>query len=127
MMKLLKFGVLSALGALGMAAMASAPTTREGVGTAEQIARGKAVYDKSCVACHPAEFYRDRLPLWQNKPVATVFESISTSMPQDNPGSLLTSEYLDVLTYIFSVTGSPSGSAELTVDTMESISVAPAQ
>lgn len=123
----LRVVVVGSLAGLAMAAVASAPTTRDGVGTAEQVARGKAVYDKSCVTCHPVEFYRDRLPLWQDKPVASVFESISVSMPQDNPGSLLTSEYLDVLTYIFSITGSPAGKAELTVDTMESINVAPAQ
>jgi len=108
------------------AAVAGSATTRDGVFTAEQVARGKAVYDKSCATCHPAEFYRDRLALWQDKPVGSVFESISTSMPQDNPGSLLTSEYLDVLAYIFSITGSPPGNKELTTDTMDGINVAPA-
>ena len=117
-----------ALAAALITAVASAglPTTRDGVFTAEQVARGKAVYEKSCANCHPAEFYRDRLPLWQDMPVGVVFESISTSMPQDNPGSLLTSEYLDVLAYIFSITGSPAGSKELTTETMDGINVAPA-
>jgi mono/diheme cytochrome c family protein len=105
---------------------AGSTTTRDGVFTVEQVARGKVVYEKSCVSCHPADFYRDRLPLWQDRSVALMFEAVSTSMPQDNPGSLLTSEYLDVLAYIFSITGSPAGKTELTTDTMESINVAPA-
>jgi mono/diheme cytochrome c family protein len=109
----------------GVAAIAGASTTRDGVFTAEQAARGKAVYDKSCATCHPADFYRDRLPLWRDKSVGLVFESISTSMPQDNPGSLLTSEYIDVLAYILSLTGSPAGSSELTTDAMDGIDVAP--
>ena len=131
MLKLTPSQVL--LASLGMAAAllaavagAGSTTTRDGVFTTEQVARGKTVYDKSCATCHPAQFYRDRLPLWQDRTVGTVFESISTSMPQDNPGSLLTSEYLDVLAYILSITGSPAGKEELTTDTMESINVAPA-
>jgi mono/diheme cytochrome c family protein len=109
-----------------VAAVASSPTTRDGVFTPEQVTRGKAVYEKSCINCHPAEFFRDRLTLWENKPVTVVFESISAAMPQDNPGSLLTSEYIDVLAYIFSITGSPTGSKELTTDTMDGVNVAAA-
>jgi mono/diheme cytochrome c family protein len=118
--------VIASLALAAALASAAAPTTRDGVFTTEQVARGKAVYEKSCMSCHPAEFYRDRLPLWQDRTVGSVFESISTSMPQDNPGSLLTSEYLDVLAYILSITGSPAGKQELTTDTIEGINVAPA-
>ena len=117
--------VLAIGGFIAAVALAGPLTTGDGVFTAEQVARGKAVYDKSCVTCHPTEFYRDRLALWQSKPVIDLFESVSASMPQDNPGSLLTSEYTDALAYIFSITGSPTGSSELTVDTMEKINVAP--
>jgi mono/diheme cytochrome c family protein len=110
----------------GVAAIAGPVTTRDGVFTAGQAARGKVVYDKSCATCHPTEFYRDRLVLWQDKTIGLVFESISTSMPQDNPGSLLTSEYVDVLAYILSITGSPAGGSELTTDAMDGINVVPA-
>ena len=60
-------------------------------------------------------------------PVGQLFESVSTTMPADNVGGLLTSEYLDVLAYIFSVTGSPAGSEELTSDNMDAINVGPVQ
>ncbi len=108
---------------LGAAVWAAVPTTRDGVFTAEQAGRGKVVYDNSCASCHPTDFYQTRLTLWQDKPVGALLESISASMPQDNPGSLATSEYLDVLSYIFSINGSPAGSSELTVDTMDGINV----
>jgi mono/diheme cytochrome c family protein len=111
-------------GAASAVALASSLTTRDGVFTEAQAARGKAVYDKSCVNCHPVDFYRDRLTRYENKPVSGLFEVVSVSMPQDNAGSLLTSEYLDVLAYIFSVTGSPAGTAELTTDSMETVNVA---
>lgn len=115
--------VVGAIGA--MAALASPRTTGDGVFTAAQAARGKAVYDKSCASCHPTEFYVERLARWESRPVADLFESLAASMPQDNPGSLLTSEYVDALAYIFSITGSPSGSSELTTENMEGLNVAP--
>jgi mono/diheme cytochrome c family protein len=111
--------------AVAAVAIAAPLTTRDGVFTPEQVARGKAVYDKSCANCHPTEFYRDRMTVWESKPVAQLFESVSASMPQDNPGSLLTSEYLDALAYIFSIIGSPTGTTELTAENMETINVAP--
>jgi mono/diheme cytochrome c family protein len=113
--------------AISMAAFAGAKSTTDGAFTAEQAERGKAVYEKSCVNCHQADFYRERLTRFQSKPVGELFEVVSTSMPADNIGGLLTSEYLDVLAYIFSVTGSPAGSEELTSDNMDAINVGPVQ
>ena len=106
------------------AAIAATRTTKDGAFTAEQAERGKAVYERSCKNCHQADFYRERLLRYENKSVAALFESVSTAMPADNVGSLLTSEYIDVLAYVFSITGSPAGAAELTTDTMEGISIA---
>jgi len=48
-------------------------------------------------------------------------------MPADNVGGLLTSEYIDALAYIFSITGSPVGTEELTSDNMGAINVGPVQ
>jgi mono/diheme cytochrome c family protein len=122
------FAVTTVLGiALLSAAAANGPSTKDGAFTAEQAERGKAVYDKSCVNCHQADFYRERLARWQGKPVDQLFESVSTTMPADNIGALLTSEYVDVLAYIFSITGSPSGTEELTSDNMGSVTVGPVQ
>jgi mono/diheme cytochrome c family protein len=109
----------SAVGAVAIAAS----TIKDGIFTEEQAGRGKLVYDKSCVNCHNADFYRERLARYENKSVESLFESVSTSMPQDNVGGLLTSEYVDVLAYIFSITGSPPGKTELTSDNMSAINV----
>ena len=109
----------SAVGAVAIAAS----TIKDGIFTEEQAGRGKLVYDKSCVNCHNADFYRDRLTRYENKSVGALFDSVSTTMPQDNVGGLLTSEYIDVLAYIFSITGSPAGNTELTSDNMSGINV----
>jgi mono/diheme cytochrome c family protein len=108
-------------------AAADGLTTKSGVFTAAQTERGKVVYDKSCGNCHPVDFYRERLPKFAGQPVSALFEALSTTMPADNVGSLLTSEYVDVMTYIFSITGSPIGKSEMTPDNMESIKIAPVE
>lgn len=107
-----------------LSAVANGLSTQNGVFTAEQAERGRAVYEKSCQNCHQADFYVDKLPKWEKKPVGDLFQALSTTMPADNVGSLLTSEYLDVLAYVFSITGSPAGKSELTADNMDSITVA---
>jgi len=114
--------------AVSVAAVAGGTkSTKDGAFTAEQAERGKAVYDKSCGNCHQADFYRERLTRFSGKPVGQLFEVVSTTMPADNVGGLLTSEYLDALAYIFSITGSPTGSEELTSDNMDGIDVGPVQ
>jgi mono/diheme cytochrome c family protein len=117
--------MLSAISLATVSIAANGLSTKNGVFTEEQAARGKQVYEKSCQNCHQPDFYVEKLPKWENKPVGELFQALSTTMPADNVGSLLTSEYLDVLAYVFSITGSPAGKTELTTDNMDSISVAP--
>jgi mono/diheme cytochrome c family protein len=101
-----------------------ARSTKDGVFTADQVDRGKSVYEQSCKNCHQADFYSERLQRWNNKSVSDLFEAVSTSMPADNVGSLATSQYVDVLAYVFSITGSPVGKSELTADNMEAVKIA---
>jgi len=110
---------------LGFGGFALASTTREGAFTAEQAERGRQVYDRSCQTCHQADFYQERLRLWQNRSIGELFEIVSTTMPADNVGELRTSEYLDVLAYVLSITGAPSGEEELTTDTMDAVTITP--
>lgn len=112
---------------ISMAAYAGAKSTKDGAYTAAQAERGKKVYDASCGNCHQADFYREKLTRFQGKPVSELFEVVATSMPADNIGGLLTSEYLDALAYIFSITGSPAGSEELTDENKDAIVVGPVQ
>jgi mono/diheme cytochrome c family protein len=103
---------------------AGARSTKDGVFSAAQVERGKTVYEAACKNCHQADFYSERLQRWQNKSVDELFQAVSTAMPADNVGSLATSEYVDVLAYIFSITGSPVGSSELTADNMGAVKIA---
>jgi len=42
---------------------------------------------------------------------------VSTTMPQDNPGSLTPQQYVDVTAYVLQLAGFPSGTVALRSDT----------
>lgn len=110
--------------ALVSAALAGDLTTSDGAFTVEQAERGRKVYEESCVACHDIEFYRTRLAAWQTATVAELFEALSATMPSENPGGLSDEQYLDVLAYVLSITGSPAGGDELSLANMDAIEIA---
>lgn len=105
------------------AALAVGPTTQDGAFTVAQAERGRTVYEAFCISCHEREFYETKLPAWQSALVADLFDALGATMPPDNPGSLSDAQYLDVLAYIFSITGSPAGDVELGLDTIASIEI----
>jgi hypothetical protein len=109
--------------AICMTGVAAEPTTLDGAFTAGQAERGRLVYEAFCINCHELEFYQTKLAVWQNASVGELFEALSVTMPSENPGGLLSEEYLDVLAYIFSITGSPIGADELTLDSMDLITI----
>lgn len=107
----------------GQAALAQDKTVNDGVFTAAQVDAGQLVYDSSCKTCHDMRFYRDTLKSWNNQPLLYLWETIMGTMPADNPGSLMLSEYTDVVAYILSENGFPAGDAKLTEPTMEAIHI----
>ena len=104
-------------------ALSAVLTTLDGAFTAEQAERGRIVYDEHCVACHPVEFYEAKLLVWQNAYVVELFDALSGTMPSENPGGLSQAQYLDVLAYVFQITGSPPGEDELTLETIDAIEI----
>jgi mono/diheme cytochrome c family protein len=93
------------------------PAIWKGVYTAEQAARGQKVYEGHCAVCHNPSlaglsgafrgsgFVRE----WREDNLENLFVRIRKTMPAENPASLSEMEYLDVLTYILSENGFPSG------------------
>src|SRR5262245_41830654 len=129
-----KLVTLAALGAaaLGLAVTLTAQTRertmRDGVFSAAQAERGARVLDSICTNRHEiAEFtaagaYLEEVEgesLWET------FDFVSSKMPDDDPGSLRPEEYADVLAYIFTAYGLPSGAADLPVDqkSLETITI----
>ena len=116
--------------AAGMLAFAAAvsgqtttTTTAETIGdkvfSADQAKRGRASYDGKCASCHDGgtmgpELWGDPfLTQWENKDVASFFNRIQTTMPEDAPGTLPEKEVLDIIAYVIQTNGFPAGDKEL--------------
>ncbi len=104
----------------------------EGIFTEAQAKRGQAVYSGACGMCHGrrlngapddadmrstpplarAKFLRD----WEGRSLATLFEYTRATMPEGNPGSLTDEEYVDVISYMLSVSRIPVGNDDLRPD-----------
>jgi len=108
-------------------ATAHAETVKDGVYTEEQAAAGKELFERRCSACHNADFYRNSFNNRNNQPLQYLFEEIIVSMPADMPGSLMDSEYEQILAHIMSLIGLPAGDKALDYasGTMESILIVP--
>jgi len=96
-------------------------TVRDGVYSGAQAARGEMAFDMNCAKCHEGadvdgpplkgEPFIDR---WREDSLVSLFTFIRTKMPQDSPGKLSESTYLDLLAYLLQTNGNPAGPVELT-------------
>lgn len=105
----------------------------DGVYTADQAARGKAVYDSHCSSCHLADLggSLEARPLagarfledWREDTLHSLFTRIRTLMPFDDPATLSDDAYLDSVAYILQFNGFPAGTRELAADGLANIQI----
>jgi mono/diheme cytochrome c family protein len=101
-------------------------TVRDGVYTTAQAMRGESVYGMNCAKCHEGADV-DGPPLtgdpfvdrWREDRLTTLFTFIRTKMPQDSPGKLSESAYLDVLAYLLQANSNPAGATELAASSLD--------
>src|SRR5512134_1242538 len=76
-------------------AAASSRSTRNGVYTTAQAARGEETYASICVSCHPVITYTGETfrSHWEGRTVFDLFDEVSQKMPKNEPGSLSAKEY----------------------------------
>jgi mono/diheme cytochrome c family protein len=93
-------------------------TTRSGVYTAAQAARGKDIYAGNCRSCHTPETHTGATfnAIWNRRPLADLYSFIRERMPKNDPGSLSDQEYADVLAYVLLMNRMPAGRVELSSD-----------
>jgi len=99
----------------------------ERVYTEAQATRGQETYQQKCVACHletlegdgiaPALIGSAFFTRWSTMTVSDLFTTVSSAMPQDDPGSLTPQVYADVISYLIKRNEIPAGDAELPPDT----------
>jgi cytochrome c5 len=95
-----------------------AQTTLTGVYTDQQAARGESIYRNTCLACHDdsdhtgATFKQN----WDTRTAFDLFETIRTTMPNDDPGKLPREDYSAIVAYLFKQNKMPSGKKSLPTD-----------
>ena len=103
---------------LALAAIAAQPTksVKAGVYTAAQAERGQTLFRSKCASCHaPNRFTDDLFYLsFAGKPLWEMYDVISDSMPEDDPGSMKPEEYADVIAYLLQLNKFPTGAEDLT-------------
>jgi hypothetical protein len=87
----------------------------DGVFTAGQASRGRQQFQVTCTSCHGASEHTGRKfeARWQGTTIGDLFELVSTTMPQADPGSLKPEEYASIVAFLLSETGYKAGEKEL--------------
>jgi mono/diheme cytochrome c family protein len=99
-------------------AMTAGNSVLDGVFTERQASRGETRFEQVCVACHRInDFAGGRFRIvWVGRTVGDLFLTMSTLMPEDNPGSLSPEEYADIIGYMLRENGYPAGDGDLAAD-----------
>ena len=111
--------VAAATGIIASSAQAQT-STKTGVYTADQAGKGADVFAGMCKSCHTPSVHTGPvfLKTWGDRPLWDLFDFISTKMPKNDPGSLPTDEYAQVLAYLLKLNDLPAGPAELPTDSV---------
>ena len=98
-------------------------TVWDGVYTEAQAKKGEELYRQRCVSCHGADLGGTELAPslagteftvnWNDLPLGELGERIRVTMPQDQPGVLNRAQTAEVVAYLLSKGGFPTGSEEL--------------
>jgi S-disulfanyl-L-cysteine oxidoreductase SoxD len=102
----------------------------DGVYTDAQAERGHTLYMQNCSRCHGANLWGSYetpplvgrfMPYWSGSTLAVLYDYVSTAMPLDHPGALSASANADIVAFILKNNDIPSGSKELSTDSVKTI------
>ena len=79
------------------------------------MSRGERTFRDVCAACHDTgEFSGGRFRItWVGLTAGDLFDTISTLMPEGDPGSLSPAQYASVVAYLLDLNGYPAGETPL--------------
>ncbi len=124
--------VLSGVSIAGRSDAGQEPSTstNDGVYSEAQASRGKALFQSRCTACHDTARFTGEgfVKNWAGQPMADLFTLVSTTMPEDNPGSLEPQQSADILAFFLALNGFKHGDTELngTVEALKAVTIVPA-
>jgi mono/diheme cytochrome c family protein len=104
--------------------------------TSAQSSKGQKVFNQSCSSCHGSNLQGQAGPAlvgpafakslqFSKMSASQLYSFISKQMPASDPGSLSKDQYLQVLAYILSKNGYPSGQTPLSKDTLSKVDLLP--
>ena len=98
--------------------LSSGSSVLDGVFTSSQASRGRQQFSQACTSCHSAADHTGRKfeAKWQGTTIGDLFDFVSTTMPDGNPGSLKPEEYASILAFFLSESGYKEGVKELPSD-----------
>jgi mono/diheme cytochrome c family protein len=106
-----------ALASVGALSTQETKSVKAGVYTAAQADRGEALFRRKCASCHAPNRFTDDLfyTSFAGKPLWEMFDVISDTMPEEDPGGMKPEEYVDVMAYLLKLNSFPTGADELPV------------
>jgi mono/diheme cytochrome c family protein len=104
-----------AVGASPRSAQDAGKSVNDGVYSEAQAERGRKVFEAKCGICHDTgRFTGDEfIKHWSGQPLNALFDTMRTTMPEDNPGSLPAQQYADLVSYLLQLNKFPTGPDEL--------------
>jgi mono/diheme cytochrome c family protein len=97
-----------------------------GVYTSEQATRGGDLYRSKCAECHGDDLEgRERAPAlaggafgqrWEGATLKKLFERMAEMPPDDPAARLASKQYADILAFLLSANGIPTGATALVAD-----------
>jgi len=88
--------------------------------SADQAARGEAVFQNTCAACHEPDFHTGEAFMfsWKGRTLLDYFKLVKSTMPEDNPAGLPDDDYVRVIAYILKRNGYTAGTDSLRADSL---------
>jgi mono/diheme cytochrome c family protein len=90
----------------------------DGVFTSSQASRGQQKFQQVCTSCHTVAEHTGRKfgGKWEGTTVGDLFDLISMTMPEGDPGSLEPAEYSSIIAFFLKESGYPEGKEDLPAD-----------
>src|SRR5262245_2899643 len=109
---------ISIPGSVALLAQDNATSVADGVFTSDQAERGKKQFQQTCAACHSVSEHTGKNfeSKWSGSTVGDVFDLVSNTMPESDPGGLKPDEYASILAFFLSESGYKQGDKELPPD-----------
>jgi mono/diheme cytochrome c family protein len=83
-----------------------------------QAVRGRQWFESACQSCHEIKDMTspDFKVKWSGRTAFDLFEIISTTMPEEEPGTLSQRTYVDIVAYLMQLNGIPAGTTALSFE-----------